>query len=417
MCVIIHRLPNIIIPSDKIESACIVNADGFGLAVADRGKIELIKELNPKGNDPERVLKLLEETKDLPILLHLRYKTVGAVNEANCHPFVVTTDADDGIDIVMCHNGTMNQFNITGNDFSDSYMFNEMLLKPLLERSLCSPDVDPEAVLDDELLQLVLNEFVPSSSIVSLLDGNGKSLHIHETSGFEHEGWWSSNNYSFNTQHRVKSVTTFPNSTTTYYGSGAMGSWEDAWDDANADQEPEAAGSADYEAMQNGNYSSVSGAKGHSGITNALPTNIPTTYDDSDTNRNAGRAEEFTKIRDTITEIRGSPCPSNSMLRLATSDRPNFATICRLNNLKEVCRLEREDITELVFFYPEATIVLIQDLLRELYIKPHLKVTKAMDDAAEFRDQEKKKGTALVVLPSVDKVLAELASGEACTHH
>ena len=398
MCVIIHRLPNIIIPAEKIEAACTVNSDGFGLAVADRGRIELIKELNPDGNDPERVLKLLEETKELPVLLHLRFKTVGKINEANCHPFTVDTHADDGLDLVMCHNGTMNQFNITGNDFSDSYMFNEMILKPMVERSLCSPDVEPDNLLDDEFIQLVLNEFVPSSSIVSLFDGNGKSLHIHESQGFEHEGWWSSNNYSFNTQHRVKSDNTFPNRSYTTYG--GMGSWQDAWDDPDSDQEPETPGSSDYEAMQNGNYKGISGGTGSGAITSALPVNVPVTYEDTDEQRAEGRKEEFTKISSTLTTIRSSKCPSNSMLKLATSDRATFASICHLNSLREVCRLESEDIAELVYFYPEATITLIKDLLKELYLKPHMTMTKAMDDAAEFRKNEKNKTTAVVLYDS-----------------
>lgn len=397
MCVIIHRLPNILIEPEKIEAACIVNADGFGLAVADRGRIELIKELNPQGNDPERVLKLLEETKALPILLHLRYKTVGDVNEANCHPFTVATHADDGVDLVMCHNGTMQQFNITGNNFSDSYMFNEMILKPMVERSLCSPDVDPDTLLDDEFIQLVLNEFVPSSSIVSLMDGNGKTLHVHEKQGFEHEGWWSSNNYSFNVQHRAKSVPTFPKNTN--YGTG-MGGWPDVWDDDYTDQESSSPGSAEYEAMQNGNFELLSGATGSGSVANALPVHVPATNADTDAERAVSRKEEFAKISDTLKSISTQPCPSNSMLRLATSDRPTFVSICKLNNLKEVCRLEREDISELVYCYPEAATVLVQDLLRELYLKPHKAMTDAMDDAATFRQNEKNKNRQDIVVYS-----------------
>lgn len=413
MCVIIHRLPNIVIEPAKIEAACTVNADGFGLAIADRGKIELIRELDPKGNNPERVLKLLEEAKDLPILLHLRFKTVGTVNLENCHPFTVTTNDDDGLDMVMCHNGTMQQFNITGTDFSDSYMFNEMIVKPLIERSLLSPDVDPKDVLDDEFVQLILEEFVPSHSIVSLMDGNGKTLHIHEKQGFEHEGWWSSNNYSFNVQHRTKSVTTFPgnnyNHTPGYASSMGGGtstagwpSWEDI--DAFEDADQGLAGEADANLINTGSSTTPESAV----YRPTLPVHTPATYEDTDQQRSDSRKEEFTKITHTMSQLKGSPCPSNSMLRLATSDRPSFISITKLDSLKQVCRLEREDIAELVHYYPEASIVLIQDLLKELYLKPHVEMTRRMDDAAEMRENEKRKNQLPVVQDLTLRVLNEL---------
>lgn len=409
MCVIIHRLANVIIPPEKIAAACTVNADGFGLAIADRGRIELIKELNPQGNDPERILKLLEEAKDLPLLLHLRFKTVGDINEANCHPFVVSTHADDGTDIVMCHNGTMSQFNITGTSFSDSYMFNEMILKPMIERSLCSPDVDVDTVLQDEFIQLVLNEFVPSSSIVSLMDGNGATLHIHETNGFEHEGWWSSNNYSFNVTHRVKSAPTFSGYSSGVYGDGH--GWPSQWELDDADQglaKPSTAGADAYQAMQHGNYKPT------------LPTNFPVNYETTDADRNDGRKEEFAKIKDTMSQLKTHACPSNSMLRLATANRTTFVGMAGINNLKETCRLEREDIAELVHFYPEASIVLIQDLLLELYLRPHVSMTQAMDAAAKAREEDKNKkevptGTALVPLEEV--FVPQVTGYESATAH
>jgi hypothetical protein len=420
MCVIIHRLPGIVVPSNKIESACTVNADGFGLAISDRGKIELIKELNPKGNDPERILKLLEDAKDLPVLLHLRFKTVGEINDANCHPFIVTTDDEDGMDIVMAHNGTMSNFNITGNDFSDSYMFNEMICRPMFERALISPDVDPEAVLDDELIQLVLNEFIPSSSIVSFMDGFGKTLHIHEANGFEHEGWWSSNNYSFNQNHRVKSVTTFQghNSGRSYYdnySNGMASSGWPAWDDQ------ESPGAEDANII-NGTCSTA--MSGRDTVPNpSLPVNTPTTYDDTDEERNAGRKAEAAKITATLKRP-NSTCPSNSMLRLATADRATFASITG-TDLRHVCRLESEDISELVHFYPEMTVVLIKDLLKELWLRPHVEMVKKMDakEKADAAADAKAKtiiaeaNAAVLPLPGQDLVLAVLKDMEMETVH
>jgi hypothetical protein len=363
MCVIIHRTANAIIPPEKIESACIVNADGFGLAIVDRGKIELVKEFNPKGNDPERVLKLLEEAKDLDLLLHLRFTTVGAKNIDNCHPFIVTKHEEDGIDIVMAHNGTISSFNIVGNDFSDSYMFNEMIIRPLIERSLLSSDVEPETILQDDFVQLVLEEFVPSSSVVSFLDSNGKSLHIHENNGFEHEGWWSSNNYSFERTHRTKgsSVTSFQGSRPYYsapYRDQYTSEGWPGWDE----EEKENPGALDAHLCDNTNPDPRTNV--------SLPYNSPTTPDDTEAQKVTARKEEYAKIAYTFKRAKDnkSPCPSNSLIKLATAPRTSFCKMAGIDKLEEVCIFEREDISELVHSYPETTILLIQDLLRELYI-------------------------------------------------
>lgn len=402
MCVIIHRPGKVIIPPEKIESACIVNADGFGLAVVDRGKIELIRELDPKGNNPERVLKLLEETKDLDILLHLRFITVGTKSLDNCHPFVVTTHEADGIDMVMAHNGTMSAFNINGNDFSDSYMFNEMIVRPMMERSLCSPDVTPADLLDDEFIQLVLEEFVPSHSVVSFIDGNGKSLHIHEKNGYEHDGWWSSNNYSFERTHRTKgnSATHFQNGQykPSYSAEYATSGWPE-WDFEDERALANHDGSLDAHLCDTSNPDPRQDA----GAKVSLPQNTPTTYDDTDAQKNTARKEEFAKIADTFKRAKGkAACPSNSLLRLATQSRGNFCKVAGITDLQQVCVLEREDISELVHFYPESATLLIQDLLREMYL--HGKTlegdrNQGRDIALDVLNAQRGTGTDLVVLP------------------
>lgn len=198
MCVIILRQPNVDIDFEKIKSACIVNPDGWGMVVNDRGKQVVSRHYNPKGNDPEDVARALEEAKNLPVYLHLRYSTAGKKNVDNCHPFLTTMKGDDGISIAFMHNGTVGKFSTT--DMCDSYNFNEKIIRPLLKRIMAFSS--PEEALADPLLPLILKEYAGSTSVFTLVDQNDKTLVINEDRGKQFDGWWASNSYSFDRTHR-----------------------------------------------------------------------------------------------------------------------------------------------------------------------------------------------------------------------
>lgn len=198
MCVIIVRNPGIEIPFSKIDSACTVNSDGFGLSVVDRGRIETVKMYDPKGNDPEAVYKALEDAKDHRVYLHLRYATKGGKSNDNCHPFDVYND--DEYHVQFMHNGTLGMF---GSEVqTDSEDFATRILRPLIRRTLLETD-NP---LDDAFAKAIITQYAGSSNRFVLFDNNGKDL-IHGSKGesnwHDNDGWWSSNVYSFNRTHRT----------------------------------------------------------------------------------------------------------------------------------------------------------------------------------------------------------------------
>lgn len=198
MCLIIHKKPDVEIPFEKIWSASVVNPDGFGIAVADRGKLEVQKSWGGTPTDPEAVSRALEQTIGLPTLIHFRFRTLGEKSLTNCHPFELKKS--DGSPIVFAHNGTLHSLldhaKLSGihvsEDASDSAAFAQGILQPLFERS------PSEDLLNDSLLLAILREYAGTTNVFSFMDGDGKSLIINKTRGKEYDFGWASNEYSLN---------------------------------------------------------------------------------------------------------------------------------------------------------------------------------------------------------------------------
>lgn len=205
MCVILELEKGVEFPFEKLEVACEINPDGFGLLVQDRGKMECIKLYDPKGNNPDMVMKHLEDAKDHHRLLHLRFSTAGQKTVENCHPFQVLNKTDHGVDLWFMHNGTLYDFTKAQDAHSDSYHFNESVLKPLLAslRYTHGP-----TYLEQEYLKYLLKE-VAGNSVFTLFDSHDNLLKIENNSCIKAEGMWASNSYSFQTTHtRYKSTYT-----------------------------------------------------------------------------------------------------------------------------------------------------------------------------------------------------------------
>ena len=209
MCVIIEVNPGAEIPFDKLASACVVNAHGWGAVVADRGHLEIRKRFLPNGNDPEEIARFLEDTKDVHTYLHLRYQTVGDKSLASCHPFCVTGKKKENYDVFLMHNGTLFDFKKEKSDRPDSYHLARGLVRPLFQRF--ASHLGPEQVLKDPLFKDVLEKYVPKSqhSIVLIVDQENNVLTLNRDKGKQFDGWWASNEYSFNRDHREKTTTTY----------------------------------------------------------------------------------------------------------------------------------------------------------------------------------------------------------------
>lgn len=139
MCGIIELNPNQSIEKEKLFNLVYNNWHSFGLVLKDaNGKVEVIRQVPQKENDPNEIWELLQDNKDLYRLLHVRHNTAGATTMENCHPFDVLSTRKR--QVLFMHNGTMHEyvskryFNGKAEDDpdgpSDSLNFVDQILRP-----------------------------------------------------------------------------------------------------------------------------------------------------------------------------------------------------------------------------------------------------------------------------------------------
>lgn len=330
MCVIIHRSPNITIPFEKLKSACRVNADGMGIVVFDRGKLEMRKIFDPAGNDPEVLQQHLDAAKGLDVYVHLRYRTKGATDMSNVHPFGVLKSKRHGMDVQFMHNGTLTDFGT--NETCDSKHFAKTFLTPLSEKLLKA--VEPEQLLHDETFVTILDKYAGRSSIFLLADNFGNHRIINYNEGKEFDGWWASNEYSFNRTHREPKVMNGYWRNGVWYGYGK------------SDQ--------DENKPQWGKYSNAEEEKVIS-----LPPLPPSTDAGGDTKP---PFNDEVPWKEEVKEVAKKATVSPTLPK-----RERFIDVAELTDLADVCQLSRVHIEDLVEEYPEHAVLLILDLLKELY--------------------------------------------------
>lgn len=115
-----------------IEKATKVNRDGWGMTVADRGKLTTVRGL--KMVDALPAIRAAERE---TALIHFRIATAGSICEENCQPLVV------GKDLVLAHNGTI--IGLAEPPKSDTRILSERLsaIEALHPGIILTPDFAP----------------------------------------------------------------------------------------------------------------------------------------------------------------------------------------------------------------------------------------------------------------------------------
>lgn len=343
MCVIIARAPNITIDEEKIQSACIVNNDGFGITVINGGKFDTYKNVAP--NKAAELIKRLEDAKDQMVMVHLRYRTDGDISLENCHPFTVATKDEHGIDIQFMHNGVISDFSGGKDTYSDTYRFNELILKPLVSRSLKTLE-DPTKWASDPTISMIVHKYAGVANVFTIYDADGNNIVTNKARGIEHEGWWASNAYSFNTYHRTPAKQT----SSGVYGGPHYGGYNAYKDDTDEywekkDNEPP------FQA------------------TSTVKT-IPKLQDKRNEKALAkAKAAQKESARTVGNMVAGAIDSAKYVAPsiIPPESRPTFLELTRLNSLSDLAFMEFEDLEDMVIQHPEVSTILLMDLIYTLY--------------------------------------------------
>lgn len=373
MCVIIVREAGKVIPAEMIKSACEVNPHGFGISVADRGIVETFKHFDPKGNDPDLVMKMLEEAKDQKLMLHLRFATIGGKSKDASHPFPILEKGVDTIDVDFCHNGTLSEFNSKDN-MPDSYYFATKVVTPMMQLI----DKQPEPWYTNELLNRILSKYAGGSSVFSLIDGDGNTLIINKNGngGKDWDWGYSSNTYSFNRYHRTGGVSSYT-SRPTSYGTKTSGTTTNNF--------PQKTGeSTTNNAMVPYQRPAVTAVSNIAPVTLDMTASIPEGMRPS-----IDAIKTFLKAKGA--ETVASKEISADLWDFVTDDLPLFHELIELDSVDSLLCLDSNEVRELIVTHPDAMTYLFMNLLWEVWTanlsKPKETKIVSVTDAEEVEEK------------------------------
>ena len=202
MCLIINNPTGTILNKLRMQTAMQNNRDGVGVMWHDTdGSVRFEKGLYSF----EQFWDLHKILIGKPHAIHFRLRTRGKVHEDTCHPFQILNQKDDGVDLVMMHNGTLHA--IPGSESeSDSLIFAREL------RAKIRTWDNPLEILSKRLLSKLGSNIGPGNKMLFFASG-GHSYFVNAKQGwFEcpkegaleidtHDGMetptWYSNQYSF----------------------------------------------------------------------------------------------------------------------------------------------------------------------------------------------------------------------------
>lgn len=178
MCVIIQKPAGKVIPFWLLRRCLRRNPDGWGLMVADQGRVQV-----RKGFGLAALLAALAGWQDRELALHLRRRTHGEIRLDQCHPFQLLERERDGEELWMMHNGVI-AIDRPQIDHSDTWHFARFFLRPCLART--------PALRHEPAFQELVRQAVGASRLL-LLDGDGRFIWINRALGCEVAGCWLSN--------------------------------------------------------------------------------------------------------------------------------------------------------------------------------------------------------------------------------
>lgn len=175
MCIAILNKKEATLKRELLKNCWDNNGDGAGLLYIDNKKqMKTFKELKSFEVFYQEYSRVKKSYGKRNIVIHFRISTHGKIDETNCHPFLV----NDNLGFV--HNGMIYDVP-TSKDYSDTYMFNETILKNFTE-----------AFEYNEIILDMLESFIGGSKLVFLNTNNDYAI-VNEKAGHWANGCWFSN--------------------------------------------------------------------------------------------------------------------------------------------------------------------------------------------------------------------------------
>lgn len=198
MCLLISNPLGKPIEKEQLQTAWSGNSHGGGFAYVKQNTLIIEKGFFVF----EEFYEAYTKTMDCPSICHMRWATSGEKNKENCHPFVVSVDENNEVNLAMAHNGVVHAFSYKTKDMSDTFSFTKEILTPLAEDS---KDLN---WFKNPGLKYLIENAIGSGNKLALIDNTGHIEIFNQDSGEwlnEEYKIWASNGSYHTPKQRVSS--------------------------------------------------------------------------------------------------------------------------------------------------------------------------------------------------------------------
>lgn len=181
MCMLIFQKEGKRITKEQALRFKSANPDGFGLMYVENTNLVIYKSLDFEDFFAEYLTRCNLIGNKTPMVLHFRAGSSGYISLDNCHPFFSSET------VGFAHNGVMTEFS-GDKEFSDTYMFNEKIVKPIVNDLFTCPETT-----------ILLKEFIGTYNKLVFLNNKKEFLIINEEEGVWLDDIWFSNKWGVHT--------------------------------------------------------------------------------------------------------------------------------------------------------------------------------------------------------------------------
>jgi hypothetical protein len=179
---------------ESLANAYENNKDGWGICYQDPTTSQLI--INKQLLDFEEFKKAWAEVPDnVHVGVHFRWRTHGDLSVDNVHPYMILDKSNgDPVDLALMHNGVISYIHKSGDPRSDTQMYVDLILRPILK--------DNWKLIYNTSFACLVERDISSGSKFLILPSEGAPVIFNEDSGHEEKdqpGVWYSNSYSIKT--------------------------------------------------------------------------------------------------------------------------------------------------------------------------------------------------------------------------
>jgi len=179
MCIAIAKSASKEISKETMSTCWQHNPDGAGFMYNANGRLKIKKGFFTF-KEFWQSYSASVHNKGIKAAIHFRIKTHGEINHENCHPFRVNEHMG------FIHNGIISSISTKEDKSkSDTWHFNEQLLKPMVHKYA--------DILETDSIQMLIGDYIGHSKLVFLDDKDDMWI-INSHLGEIDDGIWYSNN-------------------------------------------------------------------------------------------------------------------------------------------------------------------------------------------------------------------------------